>query len=120
MRRHVTIRSHLYDFLEARPPAKNHVQEMGLHFERLTIGLIIVSILSFVLSTEVKLYSDDGWRGLFDFVEWVLAIKKRLHPSMYEECRRLYNESILLIDYLAIINCFLLPSTSYLCTCKSC
>ena len=81
MRRHVTIRSHLYDFLEARPPAKNHVQEMGLHFERLTIGLIIVSILSFVLSTEVKLYSDDGWRGLFDFVEWVAVLVRRVRTA---------------------------------------
>jgi hypothetical protein len=35
-------------------------------------------------------------------------IKKHLHPSEYEECRRLYNEAILINNYLAFINCFLL------------
>ncbi len=43
--------------------------------------------------------------------------KKRPRPSVYEECRRLYNESILATNNLAIINYFLFPSTSYLRTC---
>ncbi len=48
--------------------------------------------------------------------EW---IKKRLHPSLDEECRRRYNESNLVNNYLAFINGFLFPSTSCFCTCKS-
>jgi len=34
--------------------------------------------------------------------------KKHLHPSANEECMRLYNESILVNDYLAIITAFFL------------
>ncbi len=49
-----------------------------------------------------------------------VGIKKHLHPSEYEECRCLYNESILVNNYLTFINCFLFPSTSYFCPCKPC
>jgi hypothetical protein len=48
------------------------------------------------------------------------CIKKHLHPSVLEECRRLYNESILVNNYLAIINSFLFPSSPYFCPCQSC
>ena len=51
----MTLRSHLYEFLEAKPPAKNHVQQMGLYFEKMTIGLIVISILSFV-SVSYSMY----------------------------------------------------------------
>ncbi len=44
------------------------------------------------------------------------SIKKHPHPSANEECRCLYNEAI---NYLAF-NCFLFPSASYFCACKSC
>jgi len=47
-------------------------------------------------------------------------MEKHLHPSVYEECRRAYNESILVNDYLAFINCLLFPFASCSDSCKSC
>jgi len=45
--------------------------------------------------------------------------RKRQYIPWFGEYWRLYNESILVKDYLAIINCFLFPSASYFCPCKT-
>ncbi len=47
------------------------------------------------------------------------SIKKHLHPSLYERCRWLYNESILVSNYLAFMCCSFFTSASYFCPCKS-
>ncbi|MCP4266580.1 MAG: hypothetical protein GY777_13570 [Candidatus Brocadiaceae bacterium] len=47
------------------------------------------------------------------------CIKKHLHPSVYEECRRLCYDSSYVKSSLAIINCFPFPSASCFSSCKS-
>ncbi len=51
-----------------------------------------------------------------DWVGLSMMNGKRLHPSVYEECRRPYNQSNLVNKDLALINCFLIPSTSCFCS----
>ncbi len=43
-----------------------------------------------------------------DFLQWWDRHRKRPHSSVYEECRRLYNEAILVNNYLAFITAFFL------------
>ncbi len=46
-----------------------------------------------------------GWLANLNLEDW---IKKRLNPSVNEEFRRLYNEAIMINNYLCISHCFLL------------
>jgi hypothetical protein len=53
--------------------------------------------------------------GIIGEMWFGVGIKKHLHPSANEECRRLYNESILVNNYLAIFEPF-----CHLCNPTSC
>ena len=54
-----------------------------------------------------------GW------AEYSTMNRKRQYTPEFGEYWRLYNESILVNNYLAIINYFLFTSTSYFCSGKS-
>jgi hypothetical protein len=57
--------------------------------------------------------------SVLSMVSGKVDIKKHLHLSADEECRRLCNEAILVNNYLGFINCFLLvvsASSTFLVT----
>ncbi|MCP4252119.1 MAG: hypothetical protein GY775_01705 [Candidatus Scalindua sp.] len=55
--------------------------------------------------------SEKNWVGIRSIN------RKHLQPSVYEDCRCLYNASSLVNNYLAIIYCFLPTSASCFCSC---
>jgi hypothetical protein len=48
----IGFRAHVYDFMEAKPPARTALQKWGLRFELATVALIAINIVSFILSTK--------------------------------------------------------------------
>ncbi len=97
----------------------------GLTFERFTerISRLYDEQGADYLRIEeyVKHWFKWGRTGLSqkDWVGSGTVNRKRQYSPLYGEYWRLYNVSILVDKYLAIINCFLFPSTSYFCSCNS-